>query len=149
VATWNDLKVEAPEFAAAGRRLLGEVAFLATVSGHGRPRVHPFCPAIAGGEVWAFVMEHSPKRSDLDANGYFAIHALPGPEDEEFYIVGRAARVLDGDARARALEAMPYDDADDRHHSAFQSTSGRVWRRTWSLRPGTEALWLAAERPFR
>jgi len=34
-------------------------------------------------------------------------------------------------------------------HSAFQSTSGRVWRRTWLLRSSAEALWLAAERPVR
>ena len=115
MATWAELEVEAPDLAEAGRCLLGEVAFLATVSIHGRPRVHPFCPAIAGGKLWAFVMEQSPKRRDLDANGYFAIHALPGPEDEEFYLAGRATRVLDSDARERVLEAMPYDDADDQH----------------------------------
>ena len=112
---WAELESEAPDIAEAGGRLLSEVAFLASVSINGRPRVHPFCPVIVGGSVWAFVMEASPKRHDLEANGYFAIHALPGPQDEEFYISGHAANVLDTDARDSVVAAMPYDDADDRH----------------------------------
>ena len=48
---WADLEREAPEIAAVGGRLFArhEVAYLATVSRDGRPRVHPFCPAIAEG----------------------------------------------------------------------------------------------------
>ncbi len=113
--TWNDLERESPEIARAGCRLLGEVAFLATVSARGRPRLHPFCPALCRGSLWAFVMAQSPKRRDLDANGHFAIHALPGPEDEEFYVTGDAARVDDAQARSEVLAAMPYDDADEQH----------------------------------
>lgn len=113
--SWSELEKEAPEIADAGRRLLPEVSFLATVSSKGRPRVHPFCPALARGRLWAFVISESPKRRDLDANGWFAIHALPGPEDEEFYLAGTARRVGDSAAREAALAAMPYDDADERH----------------------------------
>jgi len=90
VATWSDFERETPDLANAGSRLLPWVAFLATVSSNGRPRLHPFCAAIATGRLWAFVMEESPKRRDLDANGYFAIHALPGRKDEQFYVAGRA-----------------------------------------------------------
>lgn len=115
MVSWHEFEREAPEIAAVGRRLLPEVAFLATVSSRGRPRVHPFCPAIARGRLWAFVMAGSPKRRDLDANGHFAIHALPGPEDEELYVAGRATRILDPGARQDALDAMPYDDADEQH----------------------------------
>jgi hypothetical protein len=85
------------------------------VSRDGRPRVHPFCPAIAEGRLWAFILTESPKRRDLDANGHYAIHALPGPEDEQFFVAGRAARVHDARVREIVLAAMPYDDADARH----------------------------------
>ena len=115
VSTWAELEKDEPEIAEAGRRLLTEVAFLATVSPNGRPRVHPFCPALANDRLWAFIMSDSPKRRDLDANGHFAIHALPGPEDEEFYIAGHACRCAESATRMAVLIAMPYDDADDRH----------------------------------
>ncbi len=80
-----------------------------------RPRVHPFCPAIARGRLWAFIIEESPKRRDLDANGHFAIHTMLGAEDEQFYAAGRAQRVKDPELRAVVVKAMPYDDADERH----------------------------------
>jgi uncharacterized pyridoxamine 5'-phosphate oxidase family protein len=117
MATWAELEAAVPEIAAAGRRLLErfEVAYLATVSKAGWPRVHPFCPALARGRLWAFIMEESPKRRDLDDNGRFAIHMMPGDEDEEFYIAGSARRQPDTALRELALAAMPYDDADERH----------------------------------
>jgi hypothetical protein len=117
MASWAEFEAAAPEIAAVGRRLFAkhEVAYLATVSAQERPRVHPFCPAIAEGHLWAFVMNESPKRRDLDANGHFAIHALPGDEDEEFYVAGHAGRELGPGLRDAAVAAMPYDDADERH----------------------------------
>jgi len=117
MALWAELAAGAPEIAAAGTRLLQrfEVAYLATVSERGWPRIHPFCPAVAGGRLWAFIMEGSPKRRDLDANGRFAIHMMPGDEDEEFYTAGLARRQRDGALRELALGAMPYNDADERH----------------------------------
>ena len=130
MSSWSDLEREAPEIADAGRRLLGEVAFLATVSREGRPRVHPFCPAISQGKLWAFVMDHSPKRVDLDANGYFAIHALPGPQDEEFYVAGSVARAEDTGTREKVGVAMPYDDADD-HHLLYEFNLERALWTTW------------------
>jgi hypothetical protein len=130
VATWADLEKEAPEIAEAGRRLLPEVAFLATVSAKGRPRVHPFCPAIAEDRLWAFVVEESPKRRDLDSNGYFAIHALPGSEDEQFYVAGVATRVVGADLRAIVLAAVPFDDADERH-LLYEFLPDRALWTTW------------------
>ena len=127
---WTELEKEAPEIAAAGARLLPEVAFLATVSAEGRPRVHPFCPVIVQGRLWAFVIAESPKRRDLDANGKFAIHALPGPEDEEFYLAGTAVRVHDSRIRQMVLAAMPYDDADERH-LLYEFVLERAMWTTW------------------
>jgi hypothetical protein len=117
MATWEEFEAGAPEIAAAGRRLFSEhqVAYLATVSAGGRPRLHPFCPAVAGGHLWAFVMAESPKRRDIDTNGQFAIHAVLGLEDEEFFVAGHVRRQLDAASRELALAAMPYADADERH----------------------------------
>ena len=141
MATWADLESEAPEIAEAGRRLLPEVSFLATVSTRGRPRVHPFCPAFAGGRLWAFVIEESPKRRDLDANGHFAVHALPGREDEQFYVAGAASRSLDPDLRRLVLQAMPYDDADERH-LLYEFLPDRALWTTWEnfQKPGMRPL---------
>lgn len=130
MATWSDLDKHAPDIAAAGRRLLPEVAFVATVNAHGRPRVHPFCPVIAEGRLWGFVMHDSPKRRDLDANGYFAIHAMLGPEDEEFYAAGTARRESGRALREIIATAMPYDDADERHLLYEFSLDSAMWT-TW------------------
>jgi hypothetical protein len=143
MASWTDLEAQAPEIAAAGNRLLGaeEVAFLATVDRSGRPRIHPFCPAITEGRIWAFVIDGSPKRRDLDLNGHFAIHALPGLEDEEFYVAGSAERVHDQRLRAAVEAAMPYDDADERHLLYEFHLDRALWT-TWEhfQQPGMRPL---------
>lgn len=137
VVTWADFETHAPELAEAGRRLLPDVSFIATVSASGRPRVHPFCPAITEGRLWAFVIAGSPKRRDLDARGHFAIHALPGPEDEQVFLAGRASRESDHALRERVLAEMPYDDADDDHLLYELSIERALWT-TWEnfQRPG-------------
>jgi hypothetical protein len=152
VLTWAEFEASAPEIAAAGRRLftLNGVAFLATVTASCRPRIHPFCPAIADGRFWAFIMDGSPKRADLDANGRYAIHALPGDEDEEFFMSGRAQRQPDPGLREVALAAMLYADADERHilyeffveralwttWENFQQPGMRPIHRTWTTSSG-------------
>ena len=148
LATWAEFEEAAPELARAGRRLLPEVSFLATVSRAGRPRVHPFCPAIAEGRLWAFIMEGSPKRRDLDHNRQFAIHALPGVEDEEFFIAGEAERVRESYLRKLASDAMPYDDADERHLLYEFHLERALWT-TWENfhKPGMRPMhrwWLKA-----
>ncbi len=87
-------------------------------------------------------MSGSPKRRDLDANGAFAIHALPGPEDEEFYLAGTAVRIGDPDARAIALAAMPYDDADERH-LLYEFLPDRALWTTWEnfQKPGMRPIY--------
>jgi hypothetical protein len=144
MATWEEFEAGAHEIAAAGLRLFSEhqVAYLATVSAGGRPRVHPFCPAVAGGRLWAFIMAESPKRRDLDANGQFAIHALPGLEDEEFFVAGHAQRHLDPMLRAVALAAMPYADADERH-LLYEFRPERALWTTWEnfQQPGMRPIY--------
>jgi hypothetical protein len=143
MASWTEFERQAPEIAAVGRRLFSkyEIAYLATVSRTGRPRVHPFCPAIAGGRLWAFIMEDSPKNGDLDANGRVAIHALPGDEDEEFFVSGAARRESGATLREQVSAAMPYDDADERH-ILFEFSLRRALWTTWEnfQQPGMKPI---------
>lgn len=120
MASWDELEVAAPDIARAGRRLLEDesgvpgVAFLATVGADGRPRMHPFIPAIVDARLWAFVII-SPKLRDLDRDGAYAIHSCLGPDDESFLVSGTARRVADTQRRELISRHMPYSDIDDRH----------------------------------
>ncbi|MEZ5204227.1 MAG: pyridoxamine 5'-phosphate oxidase family protein [Acidimicrobiales bacterium] len=100
MATWGEFSSAAPELAAAGERLLTQfgpgLAFLATVRVDGAPRLHPICPVICDGELWAFVISASPKCADLRRDGRFALHSFPPDAvDDEFTIAGRASEAVD------------------------------------------------------
>ena len=66
------------------------VTFLATIRPDGSPRLHPFCPVLAGGRLLAAIPRSSPKGNDLRREPRCAIHALPGPKDDELSIRARA-----------------------------------------------------------
>lgn len=78
------------------------VSYLATVRRDGGPRLHPFCPILAGGQLFAAIPRSSPKGWDLRRDPRCVIHALPGPEDDEFCVRATASEVT-GDPPARAL----------------------------------------------
>ena len=102
MATWSEFETAAPDLASAGRRLIyrgdtGEV-FLATVRGDDPPRIHPIWVAIVDGRLYAFVLR-SAKRTDLERDGRFALHAHQDPAAPgEFSVRGRACPVPPGDA---------------------------------------------------
>jgi len=123
MATWATFEAAMPEMArAAAQRWPGitrlhheqavtseaspvfSIAFLATTRSDGSPRVHPFCPILAGGRLFAAIPMTSPKGHDLRRDPRCVIHALPGPEDDELSIRARAVDVGD-DAATRALVA--------------------------------------------
>jgi hypothetical protein len=145
---WADLEGDEPPIAAAGRRLLEDdpgvpgVAFLATVSGSGRPRMHPFIPAVVDGRLWAFVIV-SPKQRDLERGGQYAIHALLGADDEQFLVSGVSERVDDLEARELIAASMPYDDVDDRHILYRFGIDRALWT-TWETPTSpTHHAWVA------
>jgi hypothetical protein len=133
--TWSDFEGVAPEIAGAGRRLLEDrpsvpgAAFLGTVGSDGRPRVHPFVPAIVDGRLWAFVID-SPKRRDLDRAGGYAIHSVLGADDESFLVGGTACRTDDPAHRTRVAERMPYTDIDE-HHVLYEFRIDRALWTAW------------------
>ena len=111
MATWEEFAEAEPEMAALGLKQLQKfgLAYLATVRKDGAPRVHPVCPFIAGGRLFVATAPTSPKRLDLLRDGRFVLHMLPGKEEEEFLVRGRATRVTDGATRAMAVEAARQD----------------------------------------
>jgi hypothetical protein len=104
VATWQQLADAEPEMAALGLKLLG-IAYLATTRSDGSPRVHPVCPVIAGGRLFVATAPDSPKRLDLLRDSRYAMHFLPGDNDAEFYLTGRARRIEDPAVRSMVVEA--------------------------------------------
>jgi hypothetical protein len=104
VPTWADFVADAPEMADVASRLWPgvialdagsrpprgattfAVAYLATVRPDGAPRLHPFCPIIAGGRLFAAIPRSSPKGNDLRREPRCAIHAMPGADDDELSI---------------------------------------------------------------
>jgi hypothetical protein len=71
------------------------IAYLATTRPDGSARLHPFCPILAGGRLFAAIPRASPKGWDLRREPRCAIHALPGPEDDELSIRAHAQEIGD------------------------------------------------------
>jgi hypothetical protein len=111
VGAWADVEHEAPEVTQFAERLwpgvvaLGRgtvvpadtpcfaIAYLATVRSDGAPRLHPFCPILAGGRLFAAIPRSSPKGEDLRRDPRCVIHAMPGPEDDELCLRAVATEV--------------------------------------------------------
>jgi Pyridoxamine 5'-phosphate oxidase len=120
VASWSVVEREAPQVAAIATRLwpgpfaldqglavpTGQptfaVAYLATVRRDGAPRLHPFCPIVADGRLFAAIPRRSPKGSDLRRDPRCVIHATPGPDDDELCIRATASDVT-ADAATTAV----------------------------------------------
>ncbi|MEP6477288.1 MAG: hypothetical protein ABJC60_08450 [Actinomycetota bacterium] len=75
------------------------LAFLATVRGDGGPRVHPVCPLLHEGGLYALLIP-SPKRSDLLRDGRYWMHSFPCDATEDaFSVSGDASLVKEADVR--------------------------------------------------
>jgi hypothetical protein len=122
MATWNAFIAAAPELAAAaesrwpgivaldrgelGPQPVFQVAYLATIRPDGRPRLHPFCPVLADGRLFAAIPPKSPKGHDLRRDPRCAIHALPGPEDDELLVLALATETVDDATRAGVVRVV-------------------------------------------
>ena len=145
--SWAQLLRSEPELAARGRRLLERagvpMAFVATVSNRGEPRLAPVCPIFSGDEVYLSIGAHTPKACDLRQDGRYVLHAFLGDEDEEFQISGAAELVEAADEIRRVHEsiAFPVYNAAD---PVFRLNVGRcLWSRweTPAERPSERRVW--------
>jgi hypothetical protein len=109
MAQWDEFSRMRPDLAQAGANLFYQfgpgLAFLATSRPDGGPRLHPMCPLLTSGALFAFIVP-SPKREDLIRDGRYALHSFPADDNEDaFYITGRAKSVTDDETRT-ALAAQ-------------------------------------------
>jgi Pyridoxamine 5'-phosphate oxidase len=115
--TWRDLERADPDLAAAGAsRLQGRgVAYLATVSPEGAPRLHPVTPIVGEGHLFVFMEPTSPKGADLRRGSRFALHSAVADMaggGGEFVVRGVGRLIDDPVERAVAERLAPYDTAD-------------------------------------
>jgi hypothetical protein len=120
MVSWSEFEKRAPEIAEAGKKLLFQygvgLAFLATVRKDGAPRLHPVCPTVLDGSLYALILRTSPKCSDLKRDGRYALHTFPPQDrDDEFLVMGRAYFVDD-----RAQEAKVREDQVTRGMTSSQ-----------------------------
>ena len=110
MATWAEFEAAAPEIAALGRTLLEQhqMAYLATVRADGSPRVHPVSPQIIDGQLYVCTPRSSPKARDQIRDGRYVLHLLPGKDDAEFRIRGRARLLTEAGEVAAVCSAGPH-----------------------------------------
>ncbi|MGI9008496.1 MAG: hypothetical protein ACR2FU_20285 [Streptosporangiaceae bacterium] len=116
MTSWRDFRTSQPELAEPGTELLYHfgvgLAFLSTVRADGGPRVHPICPLITTGGLYAFIVP-SPKRRDLHRDGRYAMHTFPLEDNEDaFYLTGTARPVADGHLRAALAQQFAAERAN-------------------------------------
>ena len=114
--SWAELEAAAPRLAADGRALLRrddrEAGLLATVRGNGLPRINAVSLGIVDRRLLVFVLR-SAKRTDLELDGRFALHAHQDPAaPSEFSVRGRAVRIEDPAIRAAAAAVWPFEVDD-------------------------------------
>jgi len=144
MASWQELENADPEMAEAGRKLLYQfgplLAFLATLRKDGAPRLHPICPTVVNGRLYALILPTSPKCGDLMRDSRYALHTFP-PEkvDDEFLVMGRASHVPSrtvADAIRRDQIARGMTSTND--EEAFEFAIERVM---WAKYPGGHGTW--------
>jgi hypothetical protein len=121
--TWADFAAAAPALETEGRRLFlrdgHDGAFLVTVRGaDGLPRIHPISIGVVDGHLYAFLLG-SAKRTDLELDGRYALHAHIDPAvPREFSVRGRARPV--DDAAIRSAVATGWWFQPDETHRLFE-----------------------------
>lgn len=143
--TWRKFGEAGGDIAELGFRLLHQfgigLAFIATVRKDGGPRLHPCCPLVHDGHLYAFVVGSSPKRYDLVRDGRYALHSFPAAEnDDEFYCTGTARQVSDPAIRAVVASKAKHDVRDD--EVLFELYIERALHTTWEnpRKPNTRPI---------
>ena len=75
---------------------------------HKTTRLHPVSPFIIEGRLYVATLPSSPKAADQLRDGRYALHMLPGKDDDEFGIRGHARAVTDERERALVVERGPH-----------------------------------------
>ena len=154
LATWAEFEAAAPELASKGKALLYQygapLGYLATVRADGGPRVHPFCPIVAEGGLWAYILRRSPKGADLRRDPRFALHAFsPTDVDDEFFVRGHSEPMEPpGDLKAAIIAAAVPATVGADEEQLFQLHIDRVLIANYAYRgqwPPSYERWSASD----
>ena len=111
MATWGEFETAMPEMADEGRGLLyrtgGGEALIATVRGAEPPRIHPIAVEVVGAGLFAFILG-SPKLTDLEEDGRYALHAYPDAARPHEFVVRGRVRPVDVATRSRLAADWPF-----------------------------------------
>jgi hypothetical protein len=133
VARWGEFERQAPEIAAAGRRMWTEIdlAYIGTVSSSGWPRIHPIVVVFEEDDLMFSIGEQTPKFGDLQRDARCALHTPHlGADDEELFVRGRVLPENDEAGRTRFDAAAPY--ALQEHEFVYALDLERaLWTRWW------------------
>jgi hypothetical protein len=150
MASWAEFAAAEPDMAAIGFGLLDKfhIAYLATVRADGSPRLHPVSPFIVEGRLIVATPQGSPKARDQIRDGRYVLHMLPGKDDAEFRIRGRARAVTEASERAMVFDSGPHYVHRDDHIFEYdiEEAATAYWekvgqpgtypvRRSWRARP--------------
>lgn len=143
--SWKELAAGSPELAAFGKkRFASEVAYFATVTKDGAPRVHPVTPILSDEQLFLFMEPTSPKGYDLRRGSRYALHcsvADSGGGQGEFLVTGTATLVEDDATRSVAVKHASYEPTDryilfeltvDTAFSTEYDDDGTPIRRRWN-----------------
>jgi len=115
MASWNDVSVAAPAFAAAAREMLDTHRHktLATLRKDGSLRISGIEVEFVDGELWLGAMWQSRKALDLLRDPRFALHSVTAGSEAwpgDAKIAGRAEEVTDPE-RKQAVQAASAGEA--------------------------------------
>jgi hypothetical protein len=129
VISWGEFSKREPDLARFGAdRLTAAPAYLATTRRSGAPRVHPVTPIFAGAGLFLFMEPTSPKRRDLLARGWFALHnGVPDNAGTggEFWASGLGLAVDDPHMWTLVADAAGYEPPDRYVLFEFQLNEAR------------------------
>jgi hypothetical protein len=110
VASWRQFEAEAPALAEVAARLWPgsllriaaaryqrachafAVAYIASFRRDRGPRLHPFCPVLAAGRLFAAIPQYSPKRWDLSPGSAVCDPRIAGPRRRRVLHAGQSLR---------------------------------------------------------
>jgi hypothetical protein len=107
------------------------VALIATVRPNGAPRVHPVTPLLAAGRLFLFVAVRTVKYRNLLHDDRYALHAVPGKDDEEFLIIGRAVESGDWASQILGASAAREIGMTSKDHVLFELHVERAHWAVW------------------
>jgi hypothetical protein len=99
-------------------RLLDQhhMAYLATVRRDGSPRLHPVSPFIVEGRLIVATPRSSPKARDQLRDPRYMLHLLPGENDDECWLRGRARSITGEPDRGLIRKLGPHYVHEDDYY---------------------------------